>query len=110
MGNKILLLFYVVAKLFLLFQIRPDRQTLYWSATWPKEVEQLARKFLFDPYKVHSTTVHRTFLQFTFPFLLHVNTAEINMTQVTIGSEDLKANHAIVQHVEILSESQKYNK
>ncbi|NP_001142117.1 DEAD-box ATP-dependent RNA helicase 20 [Zea mays] len=61
-------------------QIRPDRQTLYWSATWPKEVEQLARNFLFDPYKV------------------------------TIGSEDLKANHAIVQHVEILSESQKYNK
>nr|CAB3475884.1 unnamed protein product [Digitaria exilis] len=61
-------------------QIRPDRQTLYWSATWPKDVEQLARNFLFDPYKV------------------------------TIGSEELKANHAIVQHVEILSESQKYNK
>uniref|UniRef100_A0A0D3EKP1 RNA helicase n=1 Tax=Oryza barthii TaxID=65489 RepID=A0A0D3EKP1_9ORYZ len=62
-------------------QIRPDRQTLYWSATWPKEVEQLARNFLFDPYKV-----------------------------VIIGSEELKANHAISQHVEILSESQKYNK
>ncbi|EEE54050.1 hypothetical protein OsJ_00740 [Oryza sativa Japonica Group] len=61
-------------------QIRPDRQTLYWSATWPKEVEQLARNFLFDPYKV------------------------------IIGSEELKANHAISQHVEILSESQKYNK
>ncbi|PNT70116.1 DEAD-box ATP-dependent RNA helicase 20 isoform X1 [Brachypodium distachyon] len=61
-------------------QIRPDRQTLYWSATWPKEVEQLARNFLFDPYKV------------------------------IIGSEELKANHAICQYVEILSESQKYNK
>src|SRR6201989_1949555 len=24
-------------------QIRPDRQTLMWSATWPKEVQQLAR-------------------------------------------------------------------
>lgn len=33
-------------------QIRPDRQTLYWSATWPKEVEFLARQFLIDPYKV----------------------------------------------------------
>ena len=33
-------------------QIRPDRQTLYWSATWPKEVEQLARRFLYSPYKV----------------------------------------------------------
>ncbi|KAL2330776.1 hypothetical protein Fmac_018357 [Flemingia macrophylla] len=32
-------------------QIRLDRQTLYWSATWPKEVEQLARKFLYNPYK-----------------------------------------------------------
>ncbi|KAG8052844.1 hypothetical protein GUJ93_ZPchr0001g32315 [Zizania palustris] len=61
-------------------QIRPDRRTLYWSATWPKEVEQLARNFLFDPYKA------------------------------IIGSEELKANHAICQHVEILSESQKYNK
>ena len=26
-------------------QIRPDRQTLYWSATWPREVENLARQF-----------------------------------------------------------------
>jgi superfamily II DNA/RNA helicase len=40
---------------YLLFQIRPDRQTLYWSATWPKEVEQLARNFLFDAYKVYTT-------------------------------------------------------
>ncbi|KAJ3701416.1 hypothetical protein LUZ61_005121 [Rhynchospora tenuis] len=61
-------------------QIRPDRQTLYWSATWPKEVEQLARTFLYNPYKV------------------------------IIGSEELKANHSIHQIVEILSESQKYNK
>ncbi|KAA3479258.1 hypothetical protein Golax_021105 [Gossypium laxum] len=61
-------------------QIRPDRQTLYWSATWPKEVEQLARQFLYNPYKV------------------------------IIGSADLKANHAIRQHVDIVSESQKYNK
>ncbi|XP_057457657.1 DEAD-box ATP-dependent RNA helicase 20 [Lotus japonicus] len=61
-------------------QIRPDRQTLYWSATWPKEVEQLARKFLYDPYKV------------------------------IIGSEDLKANHAIKQYVDIVPEKQKYDK
>lgn len=37
-------------------QIRPDRQTLYWSATWPKEVEQLARQFLYNPYKVRYVT------------------------------------------------------
>ncbi|XP_030967704.1 DEAD-box ATP-dependent RNA helicase 20 isoform X2 [Quercus lobata] len=64
----------------LVSQIRPDRQTLYWSATWPKEVEQLARQFLYNPYKV------------------------------IIGSQDLKANHAIRQHVDIVSENQKYNK
>ncbi|KAD6118643.1 hypothetical protein R6Q59_024849 [Mikania micrantha] len=61
-------------------QIRPDRQTLYWSATWPKEVEQLARQLLYNPYKV------------------------------VIGSSDLKANHSIHQHVDIVTESQKYNK
>jgi ATP-dependent RNA helicase DDX5/DBP2 len=33
-------------------QIRPDRQTLLWSATWPKEIQALARQFLKDPIKV----------------------------------------------------------
>jgi ATP-dependent RNA helicase DDX5/DBP2 len=59
-------------------QIRPDRQTLYWSATWPREVENLARQFLHNPYKV------------------------------IIGSADLKANHAISQIVEVVSEYEKY--
>ncbi|GLJ36565.1 hypothetical protein SUGI_0734970 [Cryptomeria japonica] len=59
-------------------QIRPDRQTLLWSATWPREVEQLARQFLHNPYKV------------------------------IIGSPDLKANHSIGQIVEVVSEYEKY--
>lgn len=29
-------------------QIRPDKQTLMWSATWPKEVRELAEDFLKD--------------------------------------------------------------
>merc|ERR1719272_1212307 len=29
-------------------QIRPDRQTLLWSATWPKSVQKLARDFQKD--------------------------------------------------------------
>ena len=33
-------------------QIRPDRQTLLWSATWPKEVATIAAEFLVNPYKV----------------------------------------------------------
>lgn len=61
-------------------QIRPDRQTLYWSATWPREVENLARQFLHNAYKV------------------------------IIGSQDLKANHSISQIVEVVSEYEKYPK
>lgn len=33
-------------------QIRPDRQTLLWSATWPKEVQSIAKDFLQNPYQV----------------------------------------------------------
>jgi ATP-dependent RNA helicase DDX5/DBP2 len=32
----------------ILTQIRPDRQTLMWSATWPKEVRNLARNICVD--------------------------------------------------------------
>eukprot|EP00775_Hariotina_reticulata_P011306 gene11306-11456_t len=59
-------------------QIRPDRQTLLWSATWPKEVQSIARDFLQNPY------------------------------QVIIGNPDLKANHNITQIIEIISEFEKY--
>lgn len=58
-------------------QIRPDRQTLMWSATWPKEVKQLARDYLNDPI------------------------------QVQIGSLELAASHTIKQIVEVISEFEK---
>ena len=58
-------------------QIRPDRQTLMWSATWPKDVRQLASDYLHD------------------------------FIQVNIGSMDLSANHRITQIVEIVSEFEK---
>lgn len=61
-------------------QIRPDRQTLLWSATWPKEIQSLANEFLKDPY------------------------------QVLIGSADLKANHRISQHFDFPGEADKYPK
>ncbi|KAJ6672363.1 ATP-DEPENDENT RNA HELICASE DBP3 [Salix viminalis] len=61
-------------------QIRPDRQTLYWSATWPREVEILARQFLHNAYKV------------------------------IIGSSDLKANQSINQVVEVVMDMEKYNR
>jgi ATP-dependent RNA helicase DDX5/DBP2 len=58
-------------------QIRPDRQTLMWSATWPKEVRVLAGEFLND------------------------------FIQVNIGSMDLAANHRITQVVEVVGEMEK---
>jgi ATP-dependent RNA helicase DDX5/DBP2 len=61
-------------------QIRPDRQTCMWSATWPKEVRQLAEDFLHE------------------------------YIQVYIGSQDLSANHRITQVVEIVSEFEKRDK
>ena len=47
-------------------QIRPDRQTLMWSATWPKEVSVVAKDFLqyviLDINTTHNTqhTIHNT--------------------------------------------------
>ena len=61
-------------------QIRPDRQTCMWSATWPKEVRALASDFQTD------------------------------FIQVNIGSMDLAANHRITQIVEVVSESEKRDK
>jgi ATP-dependent RNA helicase DDX5/DBP2 len=61
-------------------QIRPDRQTCMWSATWPKEVRALASDFLTD------------------------------FIQVNIGSLDLSANHRITQVVEVVNESEKRDK
>lgn len=58
-------------------QVRPDRQTLMWSATWPKEVQQLARDFLTDYIKVN------------------------------IGSLSLHANPNIKQIVEVVHEEDK---
>jgi ATP-dependent RNA helicase DDX5/DBP2 len=61
-------------------QIRPDRQTCMWSATWPKDVRQLASDYLND------------------------------FIQVNIGSMDLSANHRITQIVEVCSDFEKRDK
>ncbi|KAK0223056.1 P-loop containing nucleoside triphosphate hydrolase protein [Armillaria fumosa] len=61
-------------------QIRPDRQTLMFSATWPKDVQKLANDFLRD------------------------------MIQVNIGSMELTANHNIQQIVEVCSDFEKRGK
>ncbi|XP_045611453.1 probable ATP-dependent RNA helicase DDX5 isoform X6 [Procambarus clarkii] len=61
-------------------QIRPDRQTLMWSATWPKEVRKLAEDFLKD------------------------------YIQLNVGSLSLSANHNILQIVDVCQEMEKDTK
>ncbi|CAG4946439.1 unnamed protein product [Parnassius apollo] len=61
-------------------QIRPDRQVLMWSATWPKEVQNLAEEFLHD------------------------------YIQINIGSLSLSANHNILQIVDVCEEWEKNDK
>ncbi|XP_053688955.1 uncharacterized protein LOC128737213 isoform X2 [Sabethes cyaneus] len=61
----------------ILEQIRPDRQILMWSATWPKEVQRLARDYLGE------------------------------YVQINVGSLELSANHNITQHVKVIEEHEK---
>jgi ATP-dependent RNA helicase DDX5/DBP2 len=59
-------------------QIRPDRQVLMWSATWPKEVQNLARDYLSEFY------------------------------QVTVGSLDLSGNKDVTQMIDVCQDTEKY--
>jgi len=58
----------------ILSQVRPDRQTLLWSATWPKDgqVQRLTHEFLSDPIRV------------------------------TVGSEELSANKDVKQIIQMV--------
>lgn len=59
-------------------QIRPDRQVLMWSATWPKEVQALANDYLQDYY------------------------------QVTVGNTELTGNKDVTQIIEVCTDMDKY--
>lgn len=58
-------------------------------------------------YEWIATSLQEPFL-FRIPAVIYLSC--LTLMQVIIGSPDLKANHAIRQHVDIVSESQKYNK
>eukprot|EP01064_Diplonema_japonicum_P003213 TRINITY_DN120_c1_g2_i1.p1 TRINITY_DN120_c1_g2~~TRINITY_DN120_c1_g2_i1.p1 ORF type:complete len:589 (+),score=170.96 TRINITY_DN120_c1_g2_i1:69-1835(+) len=61
-------------------QIRPDRQTLLWSATWPRDVRNLAEDFLKD------------------------------WVQIMVGSTELQTNPDVSQHVHLTHNmGQKYD-
>ncbi|KAF4668979.1 ATP-dependent RNA helicase dbp2 [Perkinsus chesapeaki] len=62
-------------------QVRPDRQTLLWSATWPKEIQGLARDLCREEP-------------------VHIN----------VGSMSLKACHNVTQYVDVVQEYEKKDK
>ncbi|XP_058836792.1 uncharacterized protein LOC131693185 [Topomyia yanbarensis] len=61
-------------------QVRPDRQVLMWSATWPKEIRKLAEEFLRD------------------------------YIQINIGSLNLAANENILQIIDCCQEYEKQDR
>lgn len=60
--------------------LQPDRQTLMWSATWPKEVRKLAEDFISE------------------------------FVQINIGNVELAANHNILQIVDVCMDHEKEEK
>ncbi|XP_037928689.1 probable ATP-dependent RNA helicase DDX43 [Teleopsis dalmanni] len=63
----------------ILLDIRPDRQTVMTSATWPPSVGRLAESYMNNPI------------------------------QVCVGSLDLTATHTVSQNVELLEDADKFN-
>ncbi|KAL7717656.1 RNA helicase [Entamoeba marina] len=61
-------------------QIRPDRQTVMWTATWPKDIQNFAMGFMFRPL------------------------------QINVGNPDLHANENVKQVIEVCSESERYGR
>ncbi|XP_064624758.1 probable ATP-dependent RNA helicase DDX43 [Lineus longissimus] len=61
----------------IMLDIRPDRQTVMTSATWPEDVRRLARRYMKDPMMVY------------------------------VGTLDLAACHTVTQIVEVLPEEDK---
>lgn len=64
----------------ILLDIRPDRQTVMTSATWPLGVRRLAQSYMKNPI------------------------------QVFVGSLDLAAVHSVTQQIDIMDEEEKYDK
>lgn len=82
-------------------QIRPDRQTLMFSATWPKDVQKLANvSSIHESHEFRTPSDARGVIQ---DFLK-------DFIQVNIGSMELTANHNIQQIVEVVSDFEKRTK
>lgn len=95
----------------ILGQIRPDRQILMWSATWPKEVRQLAEDFLGSYIQVCIFPLNTLMWKIRLIIIYHIFCFYFNFTfQVNIGSLELSANHNIRQYVDVCNEHDKGTK
>uniref|UniRef100_A0A182P3F4 RNA helicase n=1 Tax=Anopheles epiroticus TaxID=199890 RepID=A0A182P3F4_9DIPT len=63
-----------------LLDVRPDRQTVMTSATWPDGVRRLAQSYMHDPIQVY------------------------------IGTLDLAATHTVTQQIEVMDEEDKFQR
>ncbi|XP_053672806.1 probable ATP-dependent RNA helicase DDX43 [Anopheles nili] len=63
-----------------LLDVRPDRQTVMTSATWPDGVRRLAQSYMHDPIQVY------------------------------VGTLDLAATHTVTQLIEVMDEEDKYHR
>lgn len=63
-----------------LLDIRPDRQTIMTSATWPPGVRRLAESYMKNP------------------------------VQIFVGSLDLTATHSVTQQIEVILDEEKYDR
>lgn len=71
------------------------------SATWPIDVHKLAQEFM-DPNPVKVSFITRSVFIFShLTNLFHSLKDHSNFFQIVIGSEDLAANHDVMQIVEV---------
>ena len=75
-------------------QIRPDRQTLLFSATWPKEVQRLAADFLNGASRTRIVVGLLLLTSGTSSWLA-------DNIQIKIGADELSANHNVKQIVTV---------
>ncbi|GAA6018953.1 hypothetical protein JCM11491_005691 [Sporobolomyces phaffii] len=73
----------------ILEQIRPDRQTLMFSATWPKEVQRLAHTYLKDFIQVQIGSLELS--------------ANVNITQLVEVCSDFEKRGKLIKHLEKIS-------
>lgn len=75
-------------------QIRKDRQTLMWSATWPPEVKSLARQLCkLEPCFILLWDLH--------------SSSSSDPIKLQIGSQDLALNDKIKQRIDFVSDDEK---